>query len=774
MPHKRKQIRKLKKTLAAKAAKRKQATTSNDAKQPSKQLPNQDMLLKLMAMFGNKPGAQPSMDPAKFLEQQEKKAERDNEIRRLKLQERQVKSDNAAANQQHNLDLARLGLQDAERKAKNEQELLTIEKERKGIQGGIKSLNMQIAQARHKIKMNTKNGDLEADRAKRDELKRSLKEIKSNINYLIGDALTADEMAVFRHMASKIEDGINALNGLEKALRDKKDVSRKHQLINKLADELETGLSDLLDINQRLKFDIKQEEDTIDIANDRIKTYNELKKENTKLEHERRVKKRAADIAGVISNRDLKTGKPIPVYNESLLKHEVKPEDAEEVQKYMQEGERLMNYLKGIDARHTVKDDVWWYTLDTERSDLCDFISTDFYSRFSVNPRWTTLDGATLTDLNDIIVYLRHLRDKHTNAMAKAQEEYVQAVEHNNKIRALPKVVKTEVTEDVIAELKERGMNLREEVEDQQRRGEYNKKSKHEWEDLIRRNERLQAELNASTAEDLTDDQLEAIAKLKKEHEEIERQLNVKRKQKQRVERVEDETADMEFNNAVTRAGLADSPKTKKTKEEAQERAIQARKEAEKQNELNEARKMTYKAEQDKRLAEMEANAAHSEKIQKLDDEILEAKAKGEVADMERERQEALSRARQDTQNKMIARDVRRTLNAYARSASGSAIQDMTVTLTAMGDAIDRQTAEHERREKELKPYLERFERYPEQFTAFNRTIADGTFKGFENVNALHDATDSLDKLQQLKDFFGSWDRGEISMDDGGDDGDPW
>ena len=122
MPHKRKQIRKLKKTLAAKAAKRKQdqATTS------SKQLPNQDMLLKLMAMFGNKPGAQPSMDPAKFLEQQEKKAERDNEIRRLKLQERQVKSDNAAANQQHNLDLARLGLQDAQRKAENEQALLTI------------------------------------------------------------------------------------------------------------------------------------------------------------------------------------------------------------------------------------------------------------------------------------------------------------------------------------------------------------------------------------------------------------------------------------------------------------------------------------------------------------------------------------------------------------------------------------------------------------------------------------------------------------------------
>ena len=77
-----------------------------------KQLPNQDMLLKLMALMGNKPGAQPSMDPAKFLEQQEQKAAREGEIRKMKLQEKQVKSDNAAANQQHKVDIAKMAVEE--------------------------------------------------------------------------------------------------------------------------------------------------------------------------------------------------------------------------------------------------------------------------------------------------------------------------------------------------------------------------------------------------------------------------------------------------------------------------------------------------------------------------------------------------------------------------------------------------------------------------------------------------------------------------------------
>ena len=273
MSHKRKQIRKVKKAMKRQVQKAKEKHEKQE-----KQLPNQDMLLKLMALMGNKPGAQPSMDPAKFLEQQEQKAAREGEIRKMKLQTKQVKSDNAAANEQYKVDVARVDLEDTKRKAENEQELLTIEKQIKGVQGGIRNLNMQIDQTKHEMNKNTRYGNLEAEKAKRDNLKRDLKTLKSSINYLAKD-LKPDEMTVFTNTTSKIEHCINALNGLEKALTQKKDVSRKRQLVENLAEELETGLSEILDINQRLKFDIEQDQDTIKIEKGRAKRVLDMYKE---------------------------------------------------------------------------------------------------------------------------------------------------------------------------------------------------------------------------------------------------------------------------------------------------------------------------------------------------------------------------------------------------------------------------------------------------------------------------------------------------------------
>ena len=86
--------------------------------------------------------------------------------------------------------------------------------------------------------------------------------------------------------------------------------SRKRQLINKLADELETGLSEILDINQRLKFDIEQEEDTIKIGNDRIKRMRDMYKEKNELEHKLAITTKAAESSGYLINRD-ENGKPI-------------------------------------------------------------------------------------------------------------------------------------------------------------------------------------------------------------------------------------------------------------------------------------------------------------------------------------------------------------------------------------------------------------------------------------------------------------------------------
>ncbi len=74
MSHKRKVARKLKKTIRKQAKIVKRNTNASS---------NQDTLLKLMAVMNNKPAQQPSMDPAKFLQMQEAKADRENEIRKI-------------------------------------------------------------------------------------------------------------------------------------------------------------------------------------------------------------------------------------------------------------------------------------------------------------------------------------------------------------------------------------------------------------------------------------------------------------------------------------------------------------------------------------------------------------------------------------------------------------------------------------------------------------------------------------------------------------------
>ena len=320
MPSKRKQVRKIKRSMRKNVQRAKQSH--------EKQSPNQDMMLKLMALFGNKSGAQPSMDPAKFLEQQETKASRDAEIRKLKLQAEQTKSDNAAANQQHKIDVAKAKRDDAQRKALQNQELLEVEKQLNGIQGGIRNLNIQAEQARHQIKMNTKYGDLEAEKAKRDKLKTDLRNLRSSINYMAKDVLTPDNMTIFKQANSRIEQYINALNGLEKDILLKRDTSRKQKLVEAKAAELETSLNELLDINQRLKFDIDQEKDSIKIGEGRVRRMRDLEAENNELEHKLARTKLAAENAGFVYNRD-ENGKPIKVYDEKLLLPEIKPEDDE-------------------------------------------------------------------------------------------------------------------------------------------------------------------------------------------------------------------------------------------------------------------------------------------------------------------------------------------------------------------------------------------------------------------------------------------------------------
>ena len=129
-------------------------------------------------------------------------------------------------------------------------------------------------------------------------------------------------------------------------------------------------------------------------------------------------------------------------------------------------------------------------------------------------------------------------------------------------------------------------------------------------------------------------------------------------------------------------------------------------------------------------MAEIQENAAQSDKVKELDDKITREKAKGRVAEVQKQQYEELDRVRKDTRNKMVAVDIQKKVNEHLRTHSGSAIQDATTQLAVMGNEIDRQVAAEEKLKNEAKPLIERFERYPAQFEVFNEVIRKDDFNG--------------------------------------------
>ena len=757
MPSKRKQVRKIKRSMRKNVQRAKQSH--------EKQSPNQDMMLKLMALFGNKSGAQPSMDPAKFLEQQETKASRDAEIRKLKLQAEQTKSDNAAANQQHKIDVAKAKRDDAQRKALQNQELLEVEKQLNGIQGGIRNLNIQTEQARHQIKMNTKYGDLEAEKAKRDKLKTDLRNLRSSINYMAKDVLTPDNMAIFKHANSKIEEYINALNGLEKDILLKRDTSRKQKLVEAKAAELETSLNELLDINQRLKFDIDQEKDSIKIGEGRVRRMRDLEAENNELEHKLARTKLAAENAGFVYNRD-ENGKPIKVYDEKLLLPEIKPEDDEHVQYCLKKLKFLSKYLND----HIVDNKDNWSALILNDFKGHEKVLRGYKRKYEKLPARDKIeiDNEEVKTFDDLIKIYKEIANAGELALYDATERHEHAVNHNKAVRSLPMPTKTEVTEESIAKLKLRQEQLRDGIDDNKREQRYRKSLEREYQERVNKINRLEAELNNSNPGDVPEELVKELAELKKKQSEIEKLMRQYDKKRKRVEDIEDQAEDLQFRNNINSQQLQESPESKRAREKAEEDAIAAKMEAERQQELNDRLQMTHKSEQDKRVAEMTENAARSDKIRDLDDKIVDATVKGKRAEKERQKLEELEHTQEHTRRSMRERDIQKKVTEHMKH-DNNGIEDATTTLITVADTVERELAAEDRSRQETGQLLEqafkRLEEDPYMFKLFNQHI-NGYNPWYESVDAVRhkfaSAGNPQEGIEELNEFMQKYDNGEI------------
>ena len=165
----------------------------------------------------------------------------------------------------------------------------------------------------------------------------------------------------------------------------------------------------------------------------------------------------------------------------------------------------------------------------------------------------------------------------------------------------------------------------------------------------------------------------------------------------------------------------------------------------------------------------MKENAAQSEKVKELEEKIVAERARGKVAEDEKQRLETLAEVRKNTRERVIARDAQRRFNEHRRTQSGSAIDDAATTLIVMGNELDRQAAEDDKLKAELRPLIQRFQTYPVQFDAFNNAIRGGQSTGFDTIDALQDAVTTRDNLQVIKDFFAAFDRGEIVIPSDGE-----
>jgi hypothetical protein len=374
--------------------------------------------------------------------------------------------------------------------------------------------------------------------------------------------------------------------------------------------------------------------------------------------------------------------------------------------------------------------------------------------------RYKKPDGEYLIEFEDVVKYIKDLNDKVKKAYSEAQQKYNEAKEHNAKIQASPKPF--EATRELLNEKYIEKDKLQNQIKQQRHDIAAKEELKKKLLDVTNEIKMLNAKLNASHDYGFDEGFVQELAEAEQFRDDLIRQSERRKKGEQRINDIIDKRDDIEFNNNVNRKRLEDSPTSKKAREEAQDEAIKAKIQAERQRELHESMEMTHKAEQEKRMLEMKENAAQSEKVQELDEKIVAERARGRVAEDEKQRLERLAEVRKNTRDKIIARDAQRKLNEHKRTQSGSAIDDATTTLVVMGNELDRQAAEDDKFKAELKPLVERFERYPAQFNAFNEVIRTEQFNGFDTIEDLQDGINTKENLQALKDFFTAFDRGEI------------
>ena len=745
--HKRKVQRKVKKTMKRNVDKAKAKQQNNK--------PNDDkeLLLKLMAMMRGSHGNQ-SMDPATFLKLKEEQVAKDKEdarlIRDAKTTEANAKRDIKNAKGEFKVKQAQADAETASAQREHTIKQLDAKRTEEGLTNEEKVKQQRITELKHQQAMNRVTGNMDATGVKINDLDRQIKMLESSIDIVQSSDEVKALILTLHERQERIRKNWNEIyDGLSKHALTKDEADK----LKALVDDMTKQEPELIETIARIKWENDQLQNTIKTDNELRDKYLSDVKEMDDLRNKQKALRAEADNAGYIYNLD-SNGNPIEVFDKSLLRTLVKPEDNKDVIKHNNTMKIINDYMnKGSRSKsNTTWDDLMMINFEGYEPYLEDCRKAYNALRDS---RKLKIDGKILNTFDDVITAYQNAY----NARDEIKRRYDEDVEYNKKIESLPQPMRLKIIDEMVynkesekRELKRQVQARESEIADIHKREDGLKKLES---DIVKLRTKLSNMPESSNKEELINKLVEA----ENIHDQLLRDLEIKHKEQRRVHKLEDKVANLQHENRVMHEQLNESPRSKQARQDAEDEAIRSQIRQEREIELNNQRGLTRHAERERRMAQSKENLMHSDEIketeQKIEDEIVNRMK----TEQETERLDKLTNLEKQTRDAQVTLSMKRRLNEHKQESTG--IDDALTQLVVIKDQAIRDGNHYDEIKAKVRKYGEDFRTNPYEFERFNQWAVDeGKCNTFDSVDELIAQTETDEHIGVIDEFFDKWNGG--------------
>ena len=667
MPSKRKVAKKMKRAI-----KRAKVRGQSQAQNKTQVNPQEEMMMKLMAMMRSGNGGQGSMDPGAFLAAASRRAHDDAEhakqMREARTTERNAKDQGRRAKHEADEEEAKHKARVAGEKAEHDMKMAEIGLEVVGAKGEAAENMAKADKMKRKVEEAGAKQELEAMKRKFNDAGETMENLKTYADWTHVPPKLKEMMNA--HVNTLLEFG-EKISQLGSKITNIDQANVILEELDKMAKKLQREEGRLLEDIAKVEFEKDQVEDQINTKQSIVKKHRELQRQFNEKEQEVKLMKERVKNAGFIFDTD-ENGEVIETQNDHLKEPEIEPSNDDNVKFHknaLDDIEHHLNYRvkgqgkDGIDWKKVLK--INPRNIKSEERELWDKAMKKFTTVKAaedpvirgINDK-NTQGGMQKITLPRLVQIYQEQDKLYGESYEKAQEKYDKAIEHNEKIAKLPKYAAKPVTVEMNAKLESEVDKLNKNIEQMKLKESLKKEMNDKLIRLQHEKKQIEAELHQLEANEAKDADIQKKAKDLKEVEHeirnLQRDIKKQTEKQTKVEALDAQTESMKFDNQVMQSRLAETEHDKKTREAAEDKAIKAHIEADKQKQLLEAQNMTYKYEQEARQAEFELNKLNSEEIRATDEKIAKTKAKTAYNEHRRQQTEELINAKHIMRNKVI------------------------------------------------------------------------------------------------------------------------